>query len=200
MDISTSPAIGPINIGGGALISQISIIAILFVGSLILRPAADTGRLGERHPYHNFAWIILAFALVTLIPLTFSELISGSWRPLLGLGGNVGFSRAGAMAVMFLGDTLCVTILVGRTGGSSESPFQALYFLLPPLAIFLREPLGRLLLYVSLLSLSFTFFIFRPEPQTRFVNTNPWFRMAYWFVAIASFMLATYIGYVTRAR
>ena len=167
MNAATGPSIGLVNIGGGALISQIAIVAILFIGSLILRPAADRWRLGSGHPYHGFAWIILGFALVTLIPLIFSEMVSDSWRPLLGIGQSVGFSRAGAMTTMFVGNAICVTMLVAKTGGSSESPFQAIYFLLPTLAIFLREPLGRILLYLVLVSVSFTFFMFRPDPTDR---------------------------------
>ncbi len=65
--------------------------------------------------------------------------------------------------LMFILNIICVTILVFLTGGGSESVFSPIYFIVPALAIFLREPLGRVITYLIAVSLAFTITLFRME-------------------------------------
>jgi hypothetical protein len=95
-------------------------------------------------------------ALVTIGLLVFSDEYSGTWRPLFGEALNAGVPWSAALLLVFLLDIGWVSILVVATGGSVISPFGSLFFLVPPLAIFLRESLGRIVLYLALVTVSFT--------------------------------------------
>ena len=97
-----------------------------------------------------------------------------------------------------------VTILVFYTGGSKDSPFGPLYFLLPTLAILLLEPVERLVLYVSLTIISFSIMLYLNfgfkqmaiKPDNEQANRPT----AYLVVSISCFILATFIGWVTRIK
>jgi hypothetical protein len=104
----------------------------------------------------------------------------------------------------------CVTILVFLTGGGSESVFSPIYFIVPALAIFLREPLGRVITYLIVVSLAFTITLLRvditesriaPSLRINRLDDSKGYadKIALWFVSISCFTFATYIGYITRA-
>ncbi len=90
-------------------------------------------------------------------------------------------------------DILLLAILVDFTGGSHSSPFTSLFFVFPTIALFLHESGWRLVLYTGLVALLFSVSFRKPaepDPSTMF---------SYWFVSVASFILTTAIGFVTRA-
>lgn len=174
----------------GAAIAQLSLIAIMAVAAFMVSAA-------ERHSIGCFPYVVLFTAIITIIPLMFTRGYSGTWGQLVGVAGEVGISRSISMLIVFLVDIVAVHALVWSTGGSRESPFQAVYFLLPTLAIFLREPLGHLMLYLVLIGASYTWLMFgKTEELAR--NYTLVSRLAYWFTAVACLVLATYIGYTTR--
>jgi hypothetical protein len=60
-------AINPINITGAALITQFSLITIMFIGAIILRSWEQfVSFYRDGADSSAFAWIILVFALVRL--------------------------------------------------------------------------------------------------------------------------------------
>lgn len=150
-------AVSPINITAAALITQFSIIIIMFIGTTII------GR-GEKFipVYRNvpgasiFSWLILFFALITIGSLIFSDEFSNIWKPLFGTIAFPTIRWSYSLLVMFTLNIICVSFLVRGTGGSLLSPFSPIYYTLPALAIFLREGFGRIILYLVLVSVMFT--------------------------------------------
>jgi len=192
-------SVNPSNITGAAVIAQFAIIVIMFVGAAILHKGEETAPFYYgRSRFSHLGWKILAFALLTIGCLLFSDEFSKLWRPLLEDVSIPTLPWRLAVLVMFLSDIVLVTILVSNTGGSKDSAFAPLFFLLPTLAILLREPLGRLLLYVSLTIVSFSIMFYRNFAVDRDSEQSK--PVAYLIVSIACFILATFIGYVTRIK
>lgn len=191
-------SISPINITAAALITQFSIILILFIGAIILNKwEGFVPFYAMKQDFSKFAWIILALALITIGCLVFSDEFSTTWTPLFGSLSFHAISWSTAILIMFVMNIICVTIMVSHTGGSRFSPFIPIYFMLPALAIFLREPLSRIILHLIFISIVFTWNF----SQNKDVDSNssaPSF--AYWFISIACFVLSTFIGYVTRIQ
>jgi hypothetical protein len=172
-----------------ALVAQVCIVVIMATVSALVA-LGYRGRGG-------FSYIVLLLALFTLIPLMLTRGYSSTWGPLLGAPDGAGLSRSTSMVIVFVANIAAVHLLVRLTGGSRESPFQALYFLLPTLALFLREPLAHVLGFLALVIASYSF-LSGSASVGDYRNEVSVFRFAYWFGAVACFVLASYIGYVTR--
>ncbi len=198
--------IKPVNIAGAAIITQISLIAIMFVGALILRFRSIYYGVQR---FSNLGWIILLFSLITLFSMVYSDEFSTLWGPLFVTARPTLLKWSTAIMLMFIFNIICVAILVFLTGGGRESVFSPIYFIIPALAIFLREPLGRVITYLIAVSLAFTITLLpigiiesltlsmrfnRSDDSKVYAD-----RIALWFVSISCFALATYIGYITRA-
>jgi hypothetical protein len=177
-------------ITAAALIAQVSILAIMCVGSFLIaldhREALVAG------------FILLALALLTVVPLMLTSGYASMWTPFFGGSTEIGIQRSASIVLMFILDILALSVLVWKTSGSLNSPFQAIYFLLPALAIFLREPVARLLLYFGFVTASFTLLTFLVAQHSWYNPSARIHRLAYWLMAVACFALAMFIGYVTR--
>jgi len=198
-------SVNPANITGAAFIAQFAIIVIMFIGAAILHKEEEKATFFYGRPrFPQLVWKILAIALLTIGCLLFSDEFSKLWRPLLEDASIPTLPWRLAVVVMFLSDIVLVTILVLYTGGSKDSPFGPLYFLLPTLAILLREPVERLVLYVSLTIISFSIMLYLNYAINRFAikpdNNQAKRPTAYLTVSISCFILATFIGYVTRIK
>ncbi|MFP5262515.1 MAG: hypothetical protein ACLGJB_11475 [Blastocatellia bacterium] len=138
-------------------------------------------------------------ALLSLGVLIFSGEFSAIWKPLFGkdmLSPTIGSSLA--LHIMFFSNIFCIFGLVQATGGSYSSSFSPLYFILPALAIFLRESFFWIAIYVVIVACLVTL-------QLREVTYHPSglreiepARKAYWFISISCLVLTTVIAYVTR--
>ena len=196
--------VGPANITAAAMATQFFILVIVFVGTLLVRSTEPrvsiyVGAKGVR----DHLWFQLVFALITMGTLVFSDQFSTFWRPLFGSSTFHVIGWSTALLVVFAFDIVYACVIVGQTGGSAASPFTPLYFILPPLAIFLRQSPARILFYTVLVGLLFSInlvvlFQGQEVEDEQEARKPPTF--AYWFVSIASFSLATFIGYVTRPR
>lgn len=173
-----------------ALIAQVSVIVIMAVTSALVAVG--------HHGRGCFAYVVLVLALMTLIPLMFTRGYSATWGPLLGAGDTLGIARSTSMLIVFLANVGAVHVLVWATGGSRVSPFQAVYFLIPTLALFLREPLGHVLLYLSCVITSYSYLSAKPGLEEDRPGEIGIDRFAYWLDAVACLILATYIGFLTR--
>jgi hypothetical protein len=188
--------ITPANIMAAAFIAQIAIWVIMFVGASML--VFDDHGTGS-----SFApWAILTCFLLTTMFLVFTNELSNLWRPLFPGTTFTGIPLGTALALMFVTDAILVMFLVAITGGSHPSPFTPIYFLLPVLAIFLRESPSKVLFYTALVSIFFSINIGAGAhiigPGGDYGDRRR--RSAYWVVSIASFALATWIGLITRPR
>ena len=97
---------------------------------------------------------------------------------------------------VFILDIVVLTIFVIGTGGGKNSPFQPIYFLLPTLAIFLHAPVGRVVTYLVLVCVAFSISMLSDVD----VNRDEEWPGVYWFVSLASFILGTTIGLITRQQ
>lgn len=190
-------AVNPINITGAALITQLSLIMVMFIGTLMLKESYIPFSR-QNYKWHTLAWIILTLALITLGCLLFSDEFSTIWKPLFGNTSLPVIKWASALFIMFSMNIVCVALLISRTGGLRNSSFSPIYFILPALAIFLREPIERIVIYTLFISMFFTWNLVR-YLWSHDTDEVPQASLAYWFVAIACLMLATYIGYITRS-
>lgn len=188
------------NITAAALLAQFLLVVVISVAAGMVWGSGRPFPYRERplgRPVLYIPWLIIGFALVSLGLLFFSDAFSATWQPILGLSFPGILTWSSALLVAILLDILLVSILVQATGGSWESIFTPVYFLLPVFAILLREAPDRLLLYFVLVSAAFTWTL-----RKRHEHALPPHRTetaAYWFVSIACFALATLIGFLTRA-
>lgn len=184
----------PVNIAAAALITQLSVGCILAVCAFVLTR--------DLRGHSKLPWIVLGFTLLTTGALSFSEPNSSLWKPLLGNFDVRSIPFSTTLLVIFLADILTVFWL-GKLTGGSYSPFAPVFFILPALAIFLREGFGHVVLYVVLIAVFFTFGMWQNTAWVYSESRDSGSlreRFAYWFVSVASFALATVIGYITRPR
>jgi hypothetical protein len=189
--------VSPVNITAAALIIQFSLAVIFALGAIFLR--------AERQHYifrdstsSGFSGIILAFSLVTIGLLFFTDEFSSVWKPLFQGIDFSGFNWSIALLLVFIFNIAWVTIMVAMSGGSTISAFSPLYFILPALAIFLRESLLRIIIYLAITCAFFTWNFSLKIAE--FDDKRSFPRLAFWLVSIASLILTTLIGYVTRPR
>ena len=187
-----------ITIASGTLLSQVLVLLILAVGTMFL--SQPYGRLRERSriPLPSHPALILAMTLFTLVPLLLSHGFAPSWQPLVGTLAPTSLSDGWAMLIVLAVDVLGLSVLVASTGGSQQSPFQAMYFLLPTLALFLRQPPTRVLVTTVFVAVSFSVLM---SPQHYHsghgYGGDRHNALSYWFVSMASLAVAVYIGLAT---
>ena len=182
----------PINIATAALVMQFSIILIMALGVAALSIFSGVKKVSGVVP------IILFLAILSIGFLMFSDPLYSTWAPLFGSNSIGGLKWSLSLLVVFILDISAVALLVWLTGGSMNSVFTPIYFMLPPMGIFLREPgqhiLAYLLLTMTLFSSNFWSYY---APDWRWEEGR---KVAFWLVSILCFLLATYTGYVTRPQ
>lgn len=132
----------PIGLIGATLFIQFCVLLLLVVtiGAFPKRGFVNLRSDCER--------VVLGLAFVTLGSLVLSDELYKAWSPILGdLAMQHGFSRQSTFPVLFIVDLMGAFWLVTLTGGSKSSPFTSVLLLVPSLAIFLREPALRFILY-----------------------------------------------------
>ena len=192
-------AITATNITAAAIVTHAGLAGIMFVGAvrLLWSGEGDSYRT-ERSPT-GLAWVILPLFLIGLAALLLSSDYSAIWRPVFGYANPPVLPTGTAVLMMFACDILLISILVGTTGGSRESPFQALYFVIPALAIFLREPFWRVTSYTIAVIALFRIQLSSVPRHPSDLEARAE-RMAYAWVSVLGVSLTTLVGYVTRPR
>lgn len=196
--------VAPLNITAAALITQFGLVIIATAGVAILRaneppPAVYRSPRTSANLYTiNFLIFVLTSGL-----LVFSDEFAATWRPLFSDAAFYGLSWSFALVATFIVNVIWVTILVSMTGGSTTSPFSPIYFILPALAIFLREPLQRIITCFILVTVGFSINLvpFNSTDRSAEAEEKPRATIiAYWFVSITCLVLSTFIGYITRPK
>ncbi|MDR3715629.1 MAG: hypothetical protein P4L51_22695 [Puia sp.] len=183
------PQITPLTITIATLIAQFAIIAIISGSALIIKPFYDR--------FNDFALIILVLTLLTFGSLFFSDEFLKSSQSILRNPNISIMSWKTSIFITFILNIIFITIMVFKTGGSKNSIFAPLYFLLPTLALLLREPLSHLIVYAIMICISFTALL---SPFRRAVDPESTRqKVAYWVVSISSFILTLFIGYKSRS-
>lgn len=187
----------PATIITGALLSQVLLGVLMFVAASIMRAHQPRTAMFRGEPMHSeYSWLILTLLLVSVATLVFTHSMSSLW---VGLFQNTTFSGLPdrtAIGIVFLINIAITTMLVADTGGSVDSPFQPIFFLIPTLALLLFESSLRVVTYFALVSVSFTFLLVHANPLHESQRRGA--KKAYGFVSIASLALAVLIGLLTR--
>lgn len=196
---SMAQIVSPVNIVAAALIIQFSLM-LIFAFSALFLGAKRKHYMGEPEPatYRGLSGIVLLFSLATIGLLFFSDEFSNVWKPLFQDFDFSGIKWSHALFSIFILDIVWVSIMVGKTGGSVVSACSPIYFILPALAIFLRETSFRIIIYAFLVILSYTWnliYNFRDYDENKDSS-----KLAYWGVSVASLILTTLIGYLTRPK
>jgi hypothetical protein len=189
--------VGPASITAAALVMQFCLSVIISAGAFWIRQQEKKVFRFYQDPPNigRYAWILQVFALTTIGLIVFSDQFSSFWRP---LSGDVSFSVFGwtkVLLTVFVLDILCSALLVHLTGGSFKSPFTPVYFILPAMAFFLREPPRRAVAYTLLITIFFGLGFLAPKRRPE-EDVSP--LGAYAFVSLACLILSVVIGYLTR--
>lgn len=181
----------------GALLSQVLLGIVMFVAASILQAHQPRTAMFRGEPlYMSFSWLILLLLLFSVATLVFTHSLSSFW---IGLFKNTSFGGIDdqwATLIVFCIDILITTILVANTGGSVDSPFQPIFFLIPTLALLLYETSIRVVVYGALVSIAFTFLLVTSESLHESQRKGA--KKAYGFVSISCLALAVLIGLLTR--
>lgn len=142
--------------------------------------------------------LVLGFILFSFAFLGMSQEFYAIWKPMFpGVELGTIESRT-ALSIIFMLDLLLLALLIHKTGGSVASPFTNALFMLPALAIFLRESPMRFVLYALTAFLIFWVLLtprFAPPTTT---EENPNHRRSVSFVAFSCLAISMFIGYITR--
>lgn len=180
----------------GALLAQVVIGIVMFGASIIIQSSQPRTAIFRGEPsFIGFGTELLILVLATIAILVFTTEMSASWAVLFKSQGFVGIPRNVSMPTVFVIDILITARLVHRTGGSIDSPFQPIFFLIPTLALLLYEPSIRIAFYAFLVSAVFVALI---ASRPSHIALRPAIRMAYAFVSLSSLGLAVAIGLLTR--
>lgn len=186
----------PSTIIAAAVVMQFFIIFIAAVGGYLIDHAErSASRFYENPSVGKQAWVIVCFAILTLGPLVLSDGFAGSW---LVLSSPVSISVIKwhhALIFVFLVNIAFTFILVRQTGGSERSAFTTLYFILPSLTFFLREPPKLIVEYVALIALCFSVGLIGEESSR---HETPATRLPFWIISMLCLALSLMIGLLTR--
>ena len=187
-------ALKAINVVGATIVIQICLLIIMAVGVFL---CSHTGRW-QRPPYAA----LLFSSLISMLAISFSDDFYAVWSPMLGDAELFSIGREDSFFLIFFLDMLVASWLIFRTGGSDKSPFTGILFLIPSLAIFLRETPIRFFLYAFLAAMMYVMLSIMARNRTQipeFIlqrgSDSP---LPAWWINISSLCLTMYIGYITR--
>lgn len=194
----------PDSILAAALVMQFLLFAIIATGSAMCNRLYEqwtpSYRRAGRAVYGSF---ILFVGLFTIGALVFSATFSKDWAPIVGNIVPLSYSSPHAIAFVFVVDTITVMVLTVSTGGAFRSPFTALFFLIPTLALLLRQSPHAVIWYTALVTVCFIAAAahghFHTHGERLSYEDERAAVMAFAFVSIAAFWLAVYVG-ITTAR
>ena len=187
----------PATIITGALLSQVLLGVLMFVAASIMRAHQSRTAMFRGEPLQSeYSWLILTLLLVSVATLVLANSMSSLWVGLFQDTTFAGVPDRTATLIVFLINIAITTVLVASTGGSANSPFQSIFFLIPTLAILLFESAPRVLLYAGIVSLCFTYLLVRANPLHEAHRRGA--KKAYGFVSVASLAIAVLIGLLTR--
>jgi hypothetical protein len=190
----------PVNVAGATLVVQFCLLTIIVLGIACHRetesPRPELNRLKERG--YRLAACLALFSIL-LIALT--DDFYTVWSPITGDLQLPTLGRGGVFLFIFGMDIVACMILIAWTGGTRSSPYTAVLFLIPALAMFLREPPIKFFIYSTVVGIYYLVTC-RPELAGR-VHMG-WEKdgtvYAHRVVNIGCLILATVTGYITRPQ
>ncbi len=193
-------------LSGALIVIQLCLLTIAYVAIGILSRSLS-GRISTAGSHST----LVLWLLLTIVMIVMNEDLYAQWSPILGNVALPSIPTSSAFMAVFILDLTFITVLIYRTGGAKASPFTSLLFLLPTLAIFLREPANRFLTYAFLVGSIYAIML----RVGSLVSTHPSQNQAFavpardeeqvhdWatrWTNITCLALATLIGYITRPQ
>lgn len=182
------------------LLTQFFLLLIVYTGILALRKGESSLSSFSNNPRlatKSLPLYVLGFSLITLACISFSQDFILLSQPAFGDVTFPSFSKDDAFLIVFMLNILGSGLLIGITGGSKESPFSAVLFTLPSLAIFLRETPTRFFLYTILAVILFLLFSKKYFSEIT-APENPRQLLAFRLITLGCLGLSTLVGYSTR--
>lgn len=199
--------IQPVGLIGATLTVQLCLLVLIFLTNRVL---PQRGLIMLRSRCDRAA---LVLSLITVACIVVSEELYTFSAPVFGdLAFPKGLPRSWTYLILFLADLFVVFQLIQTTGGSKTSPFTVILFLLPTIAIFLREPPGRFLLYAVVAAALYILGLMLSRPHDTFIDIlrgesgGPQMDYsilrtdtpAHAIVNLGCLAIATLTGYITR--
>jgi hypothetical protein len=187
--------IKPASVAGAAFLMQGSLLVIIFFGVGWYREARHLGNSVKAVAFG----LGLILAILTISILGLSEDYYRIWGAMMGDLQLPTIGRSAAMLCVFLSDIVVTIILISLTGGTRASPFTSVLFLIPSLAIFLRESPAKFLTYAAIVG-AYYWLSCRASytDSTRLSYGIDDGVAAHRVVNIGCLILATLTGYITR--
>lgn len=137
----------------------------------------------------------------------FSDDVFDLARALFGNFNLSGISSSTAILLMFVCNSIALSYLAFKTGGTRNSPFAPILFSLPALSIFLHESFSRVLVYLILVIIGLSVCLNAPptsiwhEPTFTGKRENADTRIvrAYFLSVILCLVLTTFVAFMTRS-
>jgi uncharacterized membrane protein len=186
----------PVNVAGATIVVQVCLLTII---ALAIRVENETEIESRRTRKQSAYGLTVVLAILTIIAVALSADFYQVWSPLMGDVQLPTFGRSGAFMFVFMLDIVATIVLITWTGGSRSSPFTSMLFLIPALAIFLREPPWKFLTYAAIAGV---YYFFTCNDRGRFRMPLGWTPdgslQSHRVVNIGCLALAMLTGYITR--
>lgn len=188
----------PVNVAGGTIVVQVCLLTIIALGIALERDSesSDNRRCSLKQRAYGLTVVL---AILSIIAVALSTDFYQVWSPLLGDVGIPTLNRSHAFVVVFMLDIIAVICLIEWSGGSRSSPFTSMLFLIPALAIFLREPPVKFLIYAGVVSV---YYFFTCMERGRYKMPLGWAidssLQSHRVVNLGCLGLAMLTGYITR--
>lgn len=196
--------IQPTTIASASIVIQVCLLFITYVALGFLSRSYSAGAQARASYRSLVVWLLMALVLLIM-----GEDLYATWGEILGPVALPTVPRDYTFFAVFVLDIVFVTLLVLRTGGTRNSPFTSVLFLLPTLAIFLREPAWRFLLYAAIVGAVYAVLLRvsvgrstadfdrsqYDAPSKADQGYDDWATM---WTNLSCLALATLIGYITR--
>jgi hypothetical protein len=185
-----------INLTLAFIITQLVLLLMIAVGLFVLFLGTEDDSPVQAKPVVAIQSLFGLFAITSLVCLVFSEDIWSSSKLIFGGIELPTFSRNLVFLLVFASDLIMTAIIIFFTGGSQESPFSTIIFLIPTLGIFLRESPQRFFGYA--LGAAALFLITRNDSFAEVIKQNPKRRSVFFLTCFGSLLLSMIVGYSTR--
>lgn len=186
----------PVNVAGATIVVQLCLLTII---ALAIRVENQTEVESRRDRKQRAYGLTVVLAILSLVAVALSADFYQVWSPLMGDVYLPTIGRSGAFMIVFMLDIGATIILINWTGGSRSSSFTSMLFLIPALAIFLREPPWKFILYAFIVGVYYFFTcIDRGRYRMPFGWTEDGSLQSHRVVNIGCLALAMLTGYITR--
>lgn len=192
----------PVNVTGAIIVVQLCLLIIIALGIF-----TNFERLAKHNKQKSYGATIV-LAVFSLMAVAMSADFYAIWSPILGDVSLPTIARSNAFAWVFSLDIVITILLVLWSGGTMASPFTAILFLIPALAIFLRETPAKFFAYATFVGLYYFLTIgldmrrFSALPRDHELSIRGGLSNsalgAHRVVNIGCLILATLTGYITR--